>query len=402
MPQDSWLHKRWRWLLGLGLLTAGVVGGVVAATLPTQVAPVLASRHEVVQTVVASGRVLPASRVQLAALGLGTLDEVAVTDGARVAAGDVLARQDDAAARADLARAEAALASAEGRLAQVRGPTANAAAEELRRGDTNLAAALDELARVEQLASSGAATDQELVQARSAVALRRSEHETARIHLGSARGTETSQAEAAVRQALADVEAARSRLADRAVLAPAAGVVVTRAVESGDVVTAGQLLFEVAVDGPVEVRIDPDESTLAQLAVGQPALVSPEAFPDHRFAARVSYVAPAVDPQRGTIEVRLSVADPPPELRADMTVSVDVEVARRPDALVLPAGVVRDIGTRAPWVLVVVGDRVERRDVVAGAVGESMVELVSGVSEGEAAIPVDAAVEPGQRVRVAR
>ena len=148
------------------------------------------------------------------------------------------------------------------------------------------------------------------------------------------------------------------------------------------------------------MRIDPDESTLARLAVGLPALVSPEAFPERRFGAEVSYLAPAVDPQRGTIEVRLAVAEPPPELRADMTVSVDVEVARNPDALVLPVGVVRDVGTRAPWVLVVVAGRVERRDVKLGTEGEELVELLSGVAEGDLAIPLDAGVVVGDRVRV--
>lgn len=396
----SWLRKRWPWLLGTGLVVVGVGVGVVVLTLPTAVVPVAADHREVVQTVVASGRVLPAARVQIAALGLGRVVEVAVSDGAQVTTGQLLARQDDTAAAADLARAGAALALAEGRLTQLSGPTAHAAVEEVRRADTNLAAALDDLARVEALSVGRAVTEQELVRARSAAELRRSEQETAHIRLGSARGAETLQAQASVRQALADVDAARARLADLRLTAPAAGQIVTRSVEAGDVVTAGQLLFELAVDGPVEVRIDPDESTLAQVAVGQSALVSPEAFPDHRFEARVTYVAPAVDPQRGTIEVRLAVAEPPAELRADMTVSVDVEVARRSDALVLPAGVVRDVGTSAPWVLVVVDGRVERRDVKLGAVGEELVELVSGVADGDLAVPLDAGVVAGDRVRV--
>jgi HlyD family secretion protein len=396
----AWLRQRWPWLLALGLAVVGVGVGVVVWTLPTRVEPVAAVRREVVQTVVASGRVLPAARVQLAALGLGRVVEVAVPDGAQVTTGQLLARLDGTAATADLARAEAALALAEARLTQLSGPTAHAAVEEVHRADTNLAAALDDLGRLQALAVGRAVTEQELARAVSASEVRRSEQETARIHLGSARGAETVQAQATVRQALADVDAARARLADLRLVAPADGQIVTRAVEAGDVVTAGQLLFELAVKGPVEVRIDPDESTLARLAVGLPALVSPEAFPERRFGAEVSYLAPAVDPQRGTIEVRLAVAEPPPELRADMTVSVDVEVARNPDALVLPVGVVRDVGTRAPWVLVVVAGRVERRDVKLGAEGEELVELLSGVAEGDLAIPLDAGVVVGDRVRV--
>jgi HlyD family secretion protein len=49
-------------------------------------------------------------------------------------------------------------------------------------------------------------------------------------------------------------------------------------------------------EGPVELSITPDERNLADLRVGQSAVASAEAFPDRPFDARVSYLAPAVDP----------------------------------------------------------------------------------------------------------
>lgn len=360
----------------------------------------VARRSEVVQTVVASGRVLPSSRVTLAALGLGRAIEVGPSEGDHVAQGAVLVRLDDTEARANAASAEASVAQARARLAEARGPSALTAAEALHRAETNLADARDALARLTRLTGTGGVTEQDLDRARSQVALAESSRDSAQLALGAARGVQGREAAAELARTEAEASAARARLADRSVLAPAAGVVVTRSVETGDVVTAGAPLFVLAIDGPVEIRIDPDESSLALLAIGQSALVGPEAYPDHRFAARVSFIAPAVDPDRGTIEVHLEVPEPPPELRTDMTVSVDVEVARHADALVLPATAVRGVGTSHPWALVVEGAVAVRRELTLGAVGEDAIEILGGMVEGERAIPTTAtAVEPGARVR---
>lgn len=395
----AWL-KRWWWALSLAVLGLGVAALFFMRA--PRVETVLAQRGEIVQTVVASGRVLPAARVELAALSLGRVVEVQRREGARVHAGDVLARLDDAQALVDLARAEAAAAVARARLARVRGPSALSAAEALGRAESDAATARADLSRLEAVVSAGGATAQEVARARALLDTRESARETARIALVETRGVDGREAAATLAQAEADVSSARIRLANLTVLAPAEGALMSCAIEPGDVVAAGQQLFELAVDGPTRVRIDPDESTLSLLAEGQPALVSPEAFPELRLAARVSYIGPAVDPLRGTIEVRLEVPSPPEVLRADMTASVDIEVARRPDALVLPAGAVRGVGTSTPWVLVVEADHAVRRDVRVGAIGEEAIEIREGIEVGAHVIPSSVlAIAEGARVRLA-
>jgi HlyD family secretion protein len=396
----AWFKKFWGRAL---VIVVGLSCCSVAMFLflrPALVPTVTARRQEVVQTVVASGRVLPAARVQLAALGLGRIGEVNAREGDRVTRGTLLARQDDEAAQADLARAQAVALEARIRLTTARGPTIASARQVVARANSTLADERADLSRLEQSAAGGGVTGQELEHARAAVRLRESERESADITWQAARGLDARGVAADLARAEADVMAARNRLADLRIVAPSDGVIVTRAVEVGDVVPAGQLVFELAVDGPVEVRIDPDESTLALLSPGQPALVSPDAFPDRRFDARVATIASAVDPQRGTIEVHLSVPAPPPELRADMTVSVDVEVARRASALVLPAQCIRGVGTSAPWVMLAVGGRAVRRDVELGAVGEGVVELLDGIEEGDRAISMEVSlIAVGERVR---
>jgi HlyD family secretion protein len=216
-------------------------------------------------------------------------------------------------------------------------------------------------------------------------------------------GAEARLALAALRQAGAAAAVARVRLDERQLRAPAAGRILLRDVEEGDVVSAGRPLLVLAADGPARLTVHPDEHELAVLREGQPAQAVADAFPDRPFRAAVSFIAPAVDAARGTVEVRLAVPEPPAFLRPEMTVSVNVEVGRKAEALVVPAEAVRDAASD-PWVLRVgEGGVAERRAVRLGLRGEGMVEVTEGLAPGDAVVPPSAGpLEEGARVRVRR
>ena len=142
------------------------------------------------------------------------------------------------------------------------------------------------------------------------------------------------------------------------------------------------------------------EKNLSLLALGQKALASADAFPKGVFAAELGYINPSIDAQRGAVAVRLRVPSPPAYLRQDMTVSVDIEVARRAGALVVPADAVRDIAGVAPWVMVLVDGRATRRPVKVGARSVAMVEILDGLTVGDRAIPVTRGdIVEGRRLR---
>ncbi len=81
-----------------------------------------------------------------------------------------------------------------------------------------------------------------------------------------------------------------------------------------------------------------------------------------------------------------------------MTVSVNVETGRDPEALLLPASAIRDLATD-PWVLVVRGGKTARQPVKLGMRSDGTVQVLSGVVPGEAVVAATAPVEPGRRVR---
>jgi HlyD family secretion protein len=378
-----------------------VVAGMAVLACGRAVPGAVAEQRPLVQRVVASGRVMSPAHVVVGSLAVARVVKVPVREGARVRAGEVLVRLDDAEARAAVAQAAARLADAAARLEQVRGPSARTAAEALRQAEVELAVAGREVARLRALSEAGSASASQLDDAERTLAAARSRQEAAAAQAAGVQvdGAEARRAAAALAEAQAARTAAEARLADRTLLAPADGVVVARDVEPGDVVQPGKTLVALSLDGPVRLSADPDEKNLALLAVGQRARAVADAFPDRPFDAEVDYVSPSVDAARGTVEIRLGVAAPPPFLRPDMTVSVNVEVARRAQALAVPAEAVREAQGGAPWVLVAEGGRAVRRPVRLGLTGQGAVEVLEGLAPGAVVITA-AGVEAGARVRV--
>lgn len=365
----------------------------------------LAERRDLEQHIVASGRVRVPTRVQIAAQSAGLVVAVGVVEGQRVATGDLLVQIEDSAERAGVAQAEAAVKQAAARVQQLQRVGAIVTTEAVRQAESNLARAETELARTSKLAESGAVPIRELDDARNAVAAARAQRNSAEAQRIAATpvGADSRIALAAQLQAEAQLAAAMARLAQTRIVALQDGQVLTRDVEPGDVVQPSRTLLVLAADADVQLVFQPDERNLAVIRLGQGARAAADAYPQDVFEATVSYIAPSIDPQRGSIEVRLAVPKPPAFLKPDMTVSIDLTVARKQRVLVVDSDVVRDAATAAPYVLAVENSRIARREVRLGIRGEGASEIVSGLADGaELIIPDGRQLAPGTRVRAER
>jgi HlyD family secretion protein len=207
-------------------------------------------------------------------------------------------------------------------------------------------------------------------------------------------------AETQLNQARASLATAQSRLSYTIITAPRDGVLILRDVERGNVVQPSSVLMKLSPAGDTQLVVQIDERNIGMLALGQIAIASADAFAKQSFPAEVIYINPGVDLQRASIEVKLRVPDPPSYLRQDMTVSVDVEVARRTKTLVAPAADIRDLDAGNPWVLKVDGARARRQLVKVGLVSAGKAEILSGLGENELILPANApSVKDGSRVR---
>lgn len=350
--------------------------------------------HEIVarplvQTIVATGRVAAVSRAQVGSPVTGVVVERRVQEGDVVQPGDVLAvlRADDL---------EAALREAQAALAQLQEATRPQAQAALREAEARLAQASREVQRRRTLSEQRAIAHEQMEQAIQAEIIARTTAEQARLAARSLEAGNPNEAAARAR-----VASAKAQLAKTTIRAEIAGTVLTRNAEPGDLVQPGRVLFEIARNNDTEVLVPLDEKNLEVLSIGQSAMCIADAYPTQPFPARVSFIAPSVDPQRGTVDIRLTVAPIPDFLRQHMTVSVNVETGRRDRAIAVPRDALTVIdGNRAELWLVTDG-RATRREVRLGLRGLTQTEVTAGLQPGDWILAdPQAAVAPGDRVRV--
>ena len=361
-----------------------------------------ATSGELVQSVVASGRVISPQRVTVALQGTGRVLRVAVAEGQAVEAGQLLIELDNSDSRASLAQAGGAVLQAEAKFRQLSELSQPQATQALTQTQATLLQANKTLIRNRELVAQGFVSQAAVDDAQRAVDVAASQvaSSQAQVKTNAAGGSDRLLADAALRQAQAGHQLARAKLEQGLVYAPNSGVLISRSVEVGDIVQPGKALMVLAPSGQMQILVQIDEKNLAKIALGQKAYGSADAFAKERFDAVVAYINPGVDATRGSVEVKLNITNPPAYLRQDMTVSVDIETARRTATIVIPTSTLEDAATDKPWVLVARGKHAVKQFVTLGLLGDTRVEVLQGIAKGEGVIPKSKqGVKAGQRVR---
>lgn len=399
--------SRRHWLKRSALIVAafGILGFAGRSLiLGTAVEAVEVTRGELVQAIVASGRIMTPQRVSIGAVLTGRVAAIPVQEGQSVRRGELLIQLDDRDERAAVAQAQASIAQAEAKIRQLREVGLPAAEQSLLQAQANLRQARQQYDRTKALHSRGFIGQSQLDDAQRNLDVAESQFRAASVQVqtNSAAGSDFALALTALEQARANRRVAQARFDDTVIRAPVDGTLIGRSVEPGNVVQPGKELMALAPAGETQVVVQIDERNLAQLAIGQRAFGSADAFPGQRFPAELIYINPGIDALRGSVEVKLKVPDPPAYLRQDMTVSVDIEVARRANAVVAPAEAVHDATGPQPWVLAIRENRAVRVPVTVGLRGDRRLEVLAGVGPGDRLIPAtNGLVKAGERVNVA-
>lgn len=237
-----------------------------------------------------------------------------------------------------------------------------------------LAADHQKLIRTEKLVALGAASRQELEEIGAVHAAHETEVAAARQRL--------------LLLGLSSQQVAALRTADEIVSevtvpAPGAGTVTARAVNPGQVVSAGQELFVIADLSVVWIIADLYERDFAMVSVGSAATVTAPATPPVR--GRVAYIDPRVDPAARTAKVRVEVANATGALRLGMFVSVSFTVPATTPGAVVPRAAVQAVGDQSVVYVAVDGEegRFVERAIKLGASVDDSVQVLDGLQPGE-------------------
>jgi HlyD family secretion protein len=203
------------------------------------------------------------------------------------------------------------------------------------------------------------------------------------------------------RQRVADAEqalhVARQQMQESVVTAPFAGIITAINAELGQPVgTQGVVRL---VSSRLEIRLDVDESNLADLAVGQEAMISSSVFPGDIFDGKVSDIGAAVDQMRGTVTVRVMPRHPPDWLRPGQTVNVNIITRRAAPRLLIPPSAVGRASDQSV-VYVVDNGRALEKVVLTRPPTAQGVPVLAGLDAEEWIIADARGLTAGQRVRV--
>lgn len=203
---------------------------------------------------------------------------------------------------------------------------------------------------------------------------------------------------ARVNVAAAQLNEQQARIGRLDIRAPAAGLVLTRDVEPGQVIGGGSgVLFQLAKAGEMELLAKVSEGDLARLSVGVNARVTPVGG-TQSYEGQVWQVSPVIDPQsrQGLARIALSYA---PDLRPGGFASAEI-VSGTAKAPVLPESALQNDGGGSFVYVVNDKDVVERRPVKVGQVSAKGVTIIDGLAGSERVVSLAGGfLNPGQKVK---
>jgi HlyD family secretion protein len=376
------------------VVTSIVISALVAAcgtgwwfTRTPSVSAISLRLTPLVRTLQFSARVATSSRVDIGSTITGRVTNVEVIEGAQVKEGDLLIRLESDELKAALAQARANEQQAEARLSGLRSTGRSAVQSVVAQADSVLSAAKADYQRTKTLVEKEFLSEARLDEAKRSLAVAQAQLASAQAQrvANADKGTDIAQAQALLALASSTTTAAEARLAQSKISSPADATVLSRLVEPGQIAQPGRTLMSLALTSPMQMVAQVDERYLEQLQVGQVATALADAYPNQRFTLKVESISPLIDAQRGAIQVKFSLLQQAPAfLREDMTLSIEVETARRERTLVVPTSAVRDDAAAGGKVVFIEHDgRVGMRKVRLGLRTLNAVEVLDGLKEGD-------------------
>ena len=263
----------------------------------------------------------------------GRVEHMHYTEGDSVEGGDRLAQLDTEPFEEELALRKAQVNEAKAKLAKLEAGTRPQEIERARAEVESREAALEnaraKYGRLEELVrkdfASRQAYDNAVENLKRAKAQLRSAREALNLAVEGTRREDIAAAEAALEAAQAQKEAAQTALEDASLHAPENGVILTRAVEPGTIVSAGTPVYTLSLRQPVWVRAYVPEPQLGLVSPGTPVEVITDTRPEEPYEGKVGFVSPVAEFTPKSVET--------PELRADLVYRFRVVVTNPDDAL---------------------------------------------------------------------
>lgn len=326
--------------------------------------------------IVLSGQTVPKSQVDIAAKYQGRISEVRVELGDKVSAGQVLVVQDTTEAAMTVGQNAATYRQASAD-AQVTGITYDANFQKAKLAYENAQATYN---RYQQLYSMGAISKQDLEIKALELASAKSTYDILMNQNNGATPASVESARAQAEKASYSMQYSQAQLDNLLLRTPRSGEIGFKQAEIGNIAQAGQKLLSVIDMSEVYVDYTISERDLAAFMVGQMIEVNVDSL-GKAYTGKVTYISPASDiNQQFTIRIQLN--SPDDKLKAGMFVRSVVEAEVKADVIAVPKEAIMNRNGKTYLFVVNEKQEVKEQEVVLGATGDTVVEILKGIEVG--------------------
>ena len=206
---------------------------------------------------------------------------------------------------------------------------------------------------------------------------------------------------AAFASAESNAEQLRTRLGFARITAPISGVVASKTVEAGDVISGQRQLFTIADVSTLVTRLAVSELNVVALTVGATVPVTVDAMPGEAIEGRIRRIFPAADAATRLVPVEVAISgDALPGLKPGFSVRAKLALDEARQGITVPSRALQG-GASSRYLFVVSGNKAQRRGVRAGDDIDGLSEIFSGVEEGDTVVVAGSALlRDGATVRL--
>ena len=395
--------KTWRWAIVIALVG---VGGLIlyrswASTekrsasqrvargdIPVQVAP--PTRQIMTYSLVANGDISPLMQVELSPKVSGYLEKISVQIGDSVKQGQVIAQIDRAEFLQKVKEIEAKLAQAKAAADEIEAGTRSEdirqAEESVKQAKSRYDNAKAQRERMEALYSRQIISRKDFDNADTECAvceaqLSANQEKLKQLKEG-ARQEVREGSRAKVKEMEAILAQEQIRLQNTQIIAPFAGEIVRRNVDSGALVSPSTPVVTLIHLETLKAVANVLEKDVGLVKPGMKAKILTEAYPGKPFEGTVVRINKALDLATRTLQAEITIPNPGHLLKPGMFAKIDMVLKEKPDALTVPRDAVLKEGGKE-FVFAVEGNQAIRKPVVTGIEQETLVEIVEGVKDGD-------------------
>ena len=378
---------------------------VATAVVPAPVTTATSSSGTGVSILDATGYIVAAHKIKVAAKVVGKVAWIGVDKGDKVKEGQVIVRLEDDEYKAQLLQTQGNLAALKARLAEAMN---GSRPEEISRANADMEQAKADLENARINLNRTKALVQATVVAKQQLDDAQAKYDSAENRVKSLQrtldllkiGPRKEQIDAlrgSLLQAEGQLEYAQTQVNNTVIRAPVTGTILERNVEKGEFVTTGfasdqgakGYVVSLADLNDLEVELDINQNDFAKLHFGHKATLFTDAFPDRKYQGDITEISPEANRQKATVQVKVKVRKPDDFLRPEMNATVQFQDDAKPTSgagASLPSVIIPANAIRNDAVFIINNGHAQRRSIrTAGNVANG-VRVEGGLTGGETLI----------------